>query len=56
MIKKVATKQLKVDKVVKENKLGVMPISKLLLTMSLPAMFSMLVQSLYNIVDSLPYI
>lgn len=38
---------------VKINKLGVMPIPKLLVTMSLPAMFSMLVQSLYNIVDSL---
>lgn len=37
----------------KENKLGIMPIPKLLLTMSLPAMFSMLVLSLYNIVDSL---
>ncbi len=53
MSKKVAEKQLKASKIVKENKLGVMPISKLLLTMSLPAMFSMLVQSLYNIVDSL---
>ena len=41
------------DKKLKENKLGTMPVPKLLLTMSLPAMFSMLVQSLYNIVDSL---
>lgn len=36
-----------------ENKLGVMPVSKLLLTMSLPAIFSMLIMSLYNVVDSL---
>lgn len=36
----------------KENKMGVMPINKLLLTMSLPIMVSMLVQALYNIVDS----
>ena len=41
------------DKKMSENKLGIMPVPKLLLTMSLPAMFSMLVQSLYNIVDSL---
>ncbi len=41
------------DKKLKENKLGTMPVPKLLLTMSLPGMFSMLVQSLYNIVDSL---
>lgn len=41
------------EKKLKENKLGTMPVPKLLLTMSLPAMFSMLVQSLYNIVDSL---
>lgn len=36
-----------------ENKMGVMPIDKLLLTMSLPIMISMLVQALYNIVDSI---
>ena len=36
----------------KENKMGVMPINRLLLTMSLPIMASMLVQALYNIVDS----
>ena len=34
-----------------ENKMGVMPINKLLITMSLPIMISMLVQALYNIVD-----
>ena len=36
-----------------ENKLGVMPINKLILNMSLPIMASMLVQALYNIVDSI---
>jgi len=36
-----------------ENKMGVMPVNKLLLTMSVPMMMSMLVQALYNIVDSI---
>ena len=36
-----------------ENKMGVMPVPKLILTMSLPIMASMLVQALYNIVDSI---
>ena len=36
-----------------ENKMGVMPIPKLLITMSLPMMLSMTVQALYNIVDSI---
>ncbi|SFQ17006.1 putative efflux protein, MATE family [Lachnospiraceae bacterium XBB1006] len=36
-----------------ENKMGVMPIPKLLVDMSLPMMASMLVQALYNIVDSI---
>lgn len=36
----------------KENKMGVMPVNKLILSMSLPIMISMLVQALYNIVDS----
>ena len=35
-----------------ENKMGVMPIDKLIISMSLPIMISMLVQALYNIVDS----
>lgn len=38
---------------VQENKMGVMPIDKLLINMSLPMMVSMLVQALYNIVDSI---
>ncbi|MGN1147024.1 MAG: MATE family efflux transporter [Lachnospiraceae bacterium] len=37
----------------KENKMGTMPIPKLVITMSFPIMVSMLVQSLYNIVDSI---
>ena len=36
-----------------ENKMGTMPIGKLLFNMSLPMMVSMLVQALYNIVDSI---
>ena len=36
-----------------ENKMGTMPVSKLLFTMSLPMMISMLVQALYNIIDSI---
>lgn len=35
------------------NKMGVMPVNRLLLSMSLPMMASMLVQALYNIVDSM---
>ena len=37
---------------VQENKMGVMPVKKLIINMSLPMMASMLVQALYNIVDS----
>lgn len=36
-----------------ENKMGTMPVDKLILSMSLPMMISMLVQALYNIVDSI---
>lgn len=36
-----------------ENKMGTMPVNKLLLSVSLPIMASMLVQALYNIVDSI---
>lgn len=36
-----------------ENKMGIMPVSQLLLNMALPMMISMLVQALYNIVDSI---
>ena len=37
----------------RENKMGTMQVNKLLLNMSLPMMVSMLVQALYNIVDSI---
>lgn len=36
-----------------ENKLGIMPVGKLLVVMSVPTMFSMLIQAMYNIVDSI---
>ena len=35
-----------------ENKMGVMPVGKLIFTMSLPMVLSMLIQALYNVVDS----
>ena len=37
----------------KENKMGVMPIGRLLANMALPMMISMLIQALYNVVDSI---
>ena len=36
-----------------ENKMGTMPVVRLILNMSLPMIFSMLIQALYNIVDSI---
>ena len=36
-----------------ENKMGTMPVGKLLFTMALPMMASMLFQALYNVVDSI---
>jgi putative MATE family efflux protein len=36
-----------------QNKMGTLPIFPLIVKMSLPAMFSMLIQALYNIVDSI---
>lgn len=41
------------NKTISENKMGVMPVGKLLVHISLPMMISMLVQALYNIVDSI---
>ena len=38
---------------ISNNKLGTMPVGKLLIYMSVPTMFSMLIQALYNIVDSI---
>lgn len=37
----------------KENKMAVMPMKKLVVTMAFPLMLSLLIQSLYNIVDSI---
>ena len=36
----------------RENKMGVMPVGKLLVNMALPMIISMLIQALYNVVDS----
>lgn len=36
-----------------ENKMGTMPVKKLIVNMSVPMMISMLVQALYNVVDSI---
>ena len=38
---------------VQENKMGVLPVGKLLAGMAIPMMISMLVQALYNVVDSI---
>lgn len=40
-------------KVKKENKMGTMPVVKLIVTMSLPAILSMTVLAMYNVVDSI---
>ena len=37
----------------RNNKMGSAPMFKLIMSMSLPAMFSMIIQALYNIVDSI---
>ena len=37
----------------RENKMGVMPVKKLVITMALPIMISMLAQAFYNVVDSI---
>ena len=39
--------------VMEENKMGTMPVNRLLVSMSVPMMISMIVQALYNIVDSI---
>ncbi|MEE1318368.1 MAG: MATE family efflux transporter, partial [Ruminococcus sp.] len=41
-----------IKEVRKENKMGTMPMTKLIFSMSLPAIFSMTIQAMYNIVDS----
>ena len=43
----------KEKRIPQENKMGTMPIGKLLLTMALPMIIAMLVQALYNVVDSI---
>jgi len=45
--------QMNKEVIREENKMGVMPIKKLLFTMSVPMMISMTIQALYNIVDSI---
>ena len=42
----------KLEQNVRENKMGTMPVNKLLLNMAVPMIVSMLVQALYNVVDS----
>lgn len=41
------------QQVQQENKMGVMPVNRLIITMSLPMIVSMLVTALYNVVDSI---
>lgn len=41
------------EKNLQENKMGVMPVGRLLANMALPMILSMLVQALYNVVDSI---
>ncbi len=43
----------KIASPLQENKMGVMPVGKLLFNMATPMILSMLVQALYNIVDSI---
>ena len=38
----------------RENKMGTMPVGKVLFQMALPVALSMLVQAVYNVVDSVP--
>lgn len=45
--------EMKVDPNLRENKMGNMPLGKLLFNMALPLVLSMLVQALYNVVDSI---
>ena len=41
------------EETIQENKMGTMPVNRLLITMSIPMIISMLVQALYNVVDSI---
>ena len=40
------------DSVVKENKMAAMPVNKLMINMGIPMIISMMLQAVYNIVDS----
>ena len=40
------------EETIQENKMGTMPVNRLLITMSIPMIIAMLVQALYNVVDS----
>ncbi len=53
MSEKEMTAVIEQNRAPRENKMGTMPINKLLLTMAVPMVISMLVQALYNIIDSL---
>jgi len=48
-----AREHMKQDEIDKGNKMGTMPVKKLLLTMAWPAMLSMMINALYNVVDSI---
>ena len=53
MSEQVEIKEITPGEIRQENKMGTMPIPKLLISMSLPIIISMLVQACYNIVDSI---
>ncbi len=44
---------MSVNSMPKENKMGTMQVKKLIFNMALPLIISMLIQALYNIVDSI---
>ena len=45
-------KEMKVKETVSENRMGMMPVGKLMLSMGVPMIVSMMLQAIYNIVDS----
>lgn len=47
------SKKTDFDLEIAENKMGVLPVRKLLFSMSGPAIFSMIISALYNIIDSI---
>ena len=47
------TKTATIPQELQENKMGIMPVGKLLFNMALPMIISMIVQALYNVVDSI---